>query len=103
MRWLRYFRRRRWDEERARELDAYLDQETEDNIVRGMTAAHARAAAQRKLGNVAYIREEIYRMNTLGFFETLWQDVRYGIRMLRSTPGLSAIALLSLGLGIGAT
>jgi putative ABC transport system permease protein len=67
-----------------------------------MMPAQARSAAQRKLGNVTFIREEIYRMNTLGFVETFWHDVRYGMRMLRQTPALTAVALLSLGLGIGA-
>ncbi len=56
----RFFRRRYWDEERARELDAYLAQEIEDNLARGMSPEQARAAAHRRLGNATRVREEIY-------------------------------------------
>jgi len=67
----RYFRRSRWDAERAAEIEAYLATETDDNLARGMPPSEARCAALRKIGNVTHIREEIYRMNSVGFLETV--------------------------------
>ena len=102
MSWTRFFRRSRWDEERARELESYLAIETDENIARGMTPSAARDAARRKLGNATLVREEIYQMNTVTLVDSAWRDLTYGARLLRLNPAFAVVAILSLALGIGA-
>src|SRR6476620_8539228 len=102
MSWTRFFRRARWDDERARELDAHLSIEIDDNIARGMTPRQARDAARRKLGNITLVREDIYQMNTIGFLDSAWRDLKYGARLLRLNPAFAIVAILSLSLGVGA-
>ncbi len=98
----RFLKRGWWDAERARELDAYLAAETDDNIARGMTPGEARTAARRKLGNTTLVREEIYQMNTVTLIDSAWRDLKHGARLLRLNPAFAVVAVLSLALGIGA-
>jgi len=102
MNWRNILRRRQWDRERSEEMESYLAIETDDNIARGMTEAEAYQAALRKLGNSTAIREEIYRMNTLTFLDAVARDFRYGLRALAKNPTFTAVALVTLAIGIGA-
>lgn len=102
MGWSKYFERSKRDAELAQEIAHYIEQETEDNIARGMDEHEARSAAMRKFGNASSCREAEYNMNTIRWFDTVVRHVTYGARQLRQNPGFTATAVLSLMLGIGA-
>jgi len=102
MSWSRLFHRRARRAESADELQAYLEKETEENIERGMSPVEARRAAHIKLGNVSNILCQITEQDGMGPLETLWHDVRYGVRMLMKYRGFAIVSLLTLALGIGA-
>jgi len=85
------------------EFDFHLQNEAAENLRRGMSSDEALAAARRRFGGIAQMKEAYREAYSLPFLQVLWQDLRFGFRMLRRNPGFSILAILCLTIGIGAT